>query len=73
MRGTGFYIFARFPRMPIRRFFIFLFFNVYFKVELDIKMSVSQIHTDCFIEISSFTYTVSCLGCISLIHNYSAQ
>ena len=25
-------------------------------MELDIKMSVSQIHTDCFIEISSFTY-----------------
>ena len=60
MRGTGFYIFARFPRMPI-------FLICLFQGGLDIKMSVSQIRTDCFIEINTYT----CI--MSRLHKFDSQ
>ena len=37
-------------------FLLFIFQYAYVKVGLDITMSVSQIRTDCFIEINNFTY-----------------
>ena len=62
MRGTGFYIFARFPRMPI-------FLICPFQGGLDIKMVVSQICTDCFIEINTYTYTYI----MSRLHKFDSQ